>query len=178
MNKEEIQNKIDSISADRDALERTRNKLTGDIALLLQLIAESKKPKLGHGDYGLVWDEDETHPSRFFISRHESILWWSRYCGLPSLTPLHHLTKYKYVIFGNIFDLLKEWSEDVEIYKKTGWGCGMLEMRIISKSSAPFKLIEFRIKNESATFTSVEIDEIWHEFGKMNATLKRKQAKE
>ncbi len=111
MNKQEIQKQIDSISADRDVLERTRNKLTGDIALLLQKIAEAEKPKLGHGDFGI------TERRQFFFNDAKR--------NLSDYYPNQPIFEYENrefdggldeavlpIKFGNIFNLMEGWDKD------------------------------------------------------------------
>ena len=165
MSKEEIQNKIDSISADRDALERTRNKLSGDIALLLKQIAEAEKPKLRHGDFGLWVNEkdwfvvDDSGDDRIYIH----LLWAGKH---DKRNQWRYDNKFlaKATIFGNIFDLLKEWSEDLEYFEFDVHHC---EINTVEFPHAPIHIA-------GNWHTLAEAEEIWHKLGRVIATLKKK----
>ena len=73
---------------------------------------------------------------------------------------------------GNIFDLLKEWSEDLERFEIKVAGRGTLEMKLSDKR-LEFSMPVFQY----ATATLPEAEEIWHKLGQMIATLKRKKTK-
>jgi hypothetical protein len=162
MNKQEIENKLEQAIKDRQGI-------NDNILWLKEQLAEAEKPELRHGDCGLVWDEGEKEkPSRFVVTNHKGNLHWCRHSGLPSLIPLFHLTDYKYTILGNIFDLLNEWSEDLERFE---FDVHEYEIRPYVQSYAPIKVA-------GNWHTLAEAEEIWHKLGQMIATLKRKlQAK-
>lgn len=159
MDNEEIQREIDSISADRDALERTRNKLTGDIALLLQQI-EAKKPKRRHGDFGF----DNNSFGRLSLKgiRNQMFSAGSGCCYDQDRGDKQHPK----LIFGNIFDLLKEWSEDLEHFEFDVHKC---EINTVEFAHAPIHIA-------GNWHTLAEAEEIWHNLGRVIATLKRKQS--
>ncbi len=160
MNTEKIQNKIDSISADRDALERTRNKLTGDIALLLQQIAESEKPKSRHGDYGIETCGEDTFLR--LITNPASVTGLTVSNEYGEISPGNKIT----TVFGNIFDLLKEWSKPFENFYKYG-------VRIEKSNSDK----DIYLDSGGSHLALPEAEEVWLELGKAIFDLKRKQAK-
>ena len=117
MDKQEIQKQIDSISADRDALERTRNKLTGDIALLLQKIAEAEKPKLGHGDFGIDTD-DEIGCGAFIVIEQASLVGTPKAFFENQSGLMHADEKMSSDLrFGNIFRLMEGWDKPFSRYE-------------------------------------------------------------
>ncbi len=141
--------------------------------------AEPEKPKLGHGDFGIGYDK------RPFVLKGngkeaEAIMenghiqnWGENY---PDPGRYFGATK-----LGNIFDLLKEWGEDLTEYKKTSDKCnGRIELRLKSIDNGivrpfgdtPETVIWFEEK--CGYFSVSEAEEIWRKFGQMLATLKRK----
>ncbi len=160
MDKQEIQKQIDSISADRDALERTRNKLTGDIALLLQKIAEAEKPKLGHGDV-IEWANSQIEGIRIAwesseLSVFETFNSSGKRKGTASPNPVGNFTHY-----FNIFDLMAGWDKDFETWES-------------SLSISEVKRIKIKIVNgnihfgtlaDGAEYSLENIKEIWKQLG-------------
>ena len=154
MNKEEIQNKIDSISADRDALERTRNKLTGDIALLLEQIAEAEKPKLRHGDFGL--DAGNLSGGNWV---HINGKTYYPSGVISGLSPTNNTILEEKI--GNIFDLTKDWGEPFENYYKYG-----IRIEISNVD-------DIYIDAGGSHLTIPKAEEIWHKLGQVIAQTKK-----
>jgi len=158
MNKAEIERRIKRYELVMECAEENLN----DLNIQLCDLAEAEKPKIQHGDF---W---ETNTGGVIsigsgLNRED----YNKFGEIGSYLKPDD-------ILGNIFNLLEEWSEDLEEYKNTGWGTGMLEVIIRSEQSALNKLIEFRIQNSSATFTLPEAEEVWRKLGQLIATLKRK----
>ena len=166
MSKEEIQNKIDSISADRDALERTRNKLAGDIALLLRQLAEVEKPKLRHGDFGYRKDgAPRVALSNVCGGKVD------RRVGCGSIFSISEF-RGEMSVLGNIFDLLKEWSEDLIDFKAI---CNRHNREFYAQiEDNEITLQTGGDKGEWCWATLAEAEEIWHKLGRVIATLKRR----
>ncbi len=176
MNKEEIQREIDSISADRDALERTRNKLTGDIALLLQQIAEAEKPKLRHGDFGIEVVEGTSYQRLITNPANETGLNISNKYG--EIPPGHKIT----TVFGNVFDLLKEWSEDFNRYEEvimdSADGCDMVIIEPSARSKDKI-FVGSMLRGQRQLgihLSESELQGFWMVLGTALFTLKRKQS--
>ncbi len=159
MDKQEIQKQIDSISADRDVLERTRNKLTGDIALLLQKIAE--KPKLGHGDFGLWKFRPTNDPKKaIYIDKHQTkdTIYTDKdeWCRNASDDDGRKLIK-----FGNIFDLMEGWDKDFETWESSPAYKDAIQIMIEVVEGGIF----FGNSGNAATFELKGIIEIWKKLG-------------
>jgi hypothetical protein len=146
--------------------------LSTDILISLRAeLTEAEKPKLRHGDFGFCWDntfvvvEQDTlqgTPKAFFADQSGQL---EADENMPEA-----------VIFGNIFDLMKDWGKDLGKYEKKCRGGNTL---IISRSHiAPSAAIEFRI-NKNGCYATADIpqaEEIWRKLGQMIMTLKRKQS--
>lgn len=174
--KEEIQKEIDQIGADKKALQRTIDSLTGDIAGLLKQLAEAEKPKLGHGDFGIL---DDYGPymavgcaSDFQVKRNEILLASSG--GLTPTPANEEVFLNQWHFFGNIFKIMEGWGEPLGKYEKKCRGGNTL---IISRSHiAPSAAIEFRI-NKNGCYATADIpqaEEIWCKLGHLLMTLKKK----
>ena len=152
MDKAEIEHKLEQAKADKFEINK-------QVQILEAQLREAEKPKLRHGDFGysgstefprLVLDKNRlAHSFRVFES-----------------TPHDEPT----VILGNIFDLLKEWSEDLGEFKidQTKGGGGNIKICIDSR------FIDFWVAGKICTTKLSEAEEIWHKLGQLIATLKRK----
>ena len=116
---------------------------------LAELVEKPKLPKLRHGDFGCFRDGT---PRICII---DSIYDEERRCGKSCDIEY-------YTILGNIFDLLKEWSEDSDRANIDGFVLEICGNRIVIGGR--------RFLIDQAT-------EFWHKLGQMIATLKRKENK-
>ncbi len=134
--------------------------------------AEAEKPKIGHGDFGIT----NAGHYRIFLSKCVEGFDWSKPVGgHQEYSEIGVIGDENFTFLGNIFDLLKEWSEDlkeayaedeasgikiegenIEIYFCTGADCAK--------------------KDDYCRYKLSEAEEIWHKLGQMIATLKRKQS--
>ena len=155
MNKEEIQAKLHNYE------ERLKD-VAGEIERLREQLAEAEKPKLRHGDFGL----NKAGNSRLILfqfgdSNREKRKDYGP-IGIHSNTDIEPL--------GNIFDLLKEWSEDLEMWERPTKRHNKFVFKICGCT------IDFHT-NPYCSFIPDEAEEIWHKLGQMIATLKRKEIK-
>ena len=153
MNKQEIQAKLHNYE------ERLKD-VAGEIERLREQLAEAEKPKLRHGDW---WFTQGCHPCvRVFMKELKA-----RDCVALTDCLITNLgSEYKgEPILGNIFDLLKEWSENLEYFEFDVHHC---EINTIEFPHAPIHIA-------GNWHTLAEAEEIWHKLGQMIATLKRKQ---
>ena len=163
MNKQEIEEQIKQASAEREAITDKLIELKQQLFDIL--LAEPEKPKLRHGDFGL---EENNSPT--IILRETQ---YGDPSDLRSIREGHscqssNRTKpeycHIYLILGNIFDLLKEWSEDLEEFTYAG-----VHFRMKGR------VLEISIHDEMMTITGLESQmEAWTKFGRLIATLKRK----
>lgn len=120
---------------------------------------EAEKPELRHGDFGiskagLPWLAVQTMTDRVKVE----VFWWDS--ADPS-----HLSNNDFVDsrFGNIFDLMKDWGEDLEEFTYAGVH---FEMK--------GRVLEISIHDELMTITGLESQiEAWRNLGQMIMTLKR-----
>ena len=159
MNKQEIQAKLYNYE------ERLKD-VANEIERLREQLAKAEKPKLRHGDfgmwkgtnYGFVVDKSEKDE----IYTH--LLWKSN--DLRNQKRQDDMSLREVAILGNIFDLLKEWSEDLERFD-----FDVHEYAIDPiNSHAPIKVA-------GNWHTLSEAEEIWRKLGQLIATLKRKDTK-
>lgn len=168
------------IKAEIVVLEKYAKETKDRLESLHQQLAGAEKPKLEHGDFGLVWDEGESEkPSRFVVTNHKGNLHWCRHSGLPSLIPLFHLTEYKYLIFGNILKFTEEWGKDLEEFEFEDIDN---KVTLVVEKSNTVKDIFIGVKdtqhfNRGVHLTIPEFYEIWLKLGTALFTLKRKQSK-
>lgn len=151
MNKQEIENKLEQAIKDRQGI-------NDNILWLKEQLAEAEKPKLRHGDFGYSEAGDSCLAllaQRPRTMRRAS----SRYLYEETIHNSNFLITN---CLGNIFDLLKEWSEDV--------GDIFLHGIRIERSCVN----EVFIGRGDTHLTLVEAEEIWHKLGQKIATLKRK----
>jgi len=126
-------------------------------------LAEAEKPKLKlkHGDFGLNEDGD----LRLVIEKTNNVLTLAGCCSLGNCADTLEEMRKNGIILGNIFDLLKQWSEDLTYFE-----FDVHEYKIDPKQRfAPIKVA-------GTWHTLVEAEEIWHKLGQLIATLKRKQS--
>ena len=157
MTKQEIQAKLHNYE------ERLKD-VAGEIERLREQLAEAEKPKLRHGDFGI----NKANNARIVLFHYGDSDSGKRDdfgpIGIHSNTAIEPL--------GNIFDLLKEWREDLEEFEKKVAGNGTLKMSLSEKR------LEFSMPQlQYATANLAEAEEIWHKLGQMIATLKRKDKK-
>jgi len=149
---------------------------TDTLVSLRAELAEAEKPKLGHGDFGVTTKERPCGGS--FVAIRDS----QRSRGLEpyfkdGLSDGSNYTKNNpddYTILGNIFDLLKEWSEDLDEFEIQSKNCTKLIIKTFGEEG-----IQVDISHYTATLRTLsEAEEFWHKLGQLIATLKRKlQAK-
>jgi hypothetical protein len=157
MNKEEIQAKLHNYE------ERLKD-VAGEIERLREQLAEAEKPKLRHGDFGI----NKANNARIVLFQFGD----SNSGKRDDFGPIGIHSNTDIEPFGNIFDLLKEWSEDLEEFEGAG-DCQVLNGQITSNN----KDIWLKISSGSTVFTLEQAEKIWHKLGQMIATLKRKQNK-
>ena len=143
MNKEKIQAKLHNYE------ERLKD-VVNEIERLREQLAEAEEPKIRHGDFGYFKDRTPR------ICIMDSIYDKEGRCGKSCDTEY-------YSIIGNIFDLLKQWSEDLDRTDIDGFVLEICGDRIVIGGR------RFFIK---------QAEEFWNKLGSMIATLKRKQPQE
>ena len=154
MDKQEIEHKLDSY-------DKLVNEIQAKIEIMEKLktdiqsqLAEAEKSKLGHGDFGIDEDTKESiliAPSQLPAHPMMSYNDETQPCG--EVRDGRHVTR-GIIKFGNIFDLMKEWGEDLEEFDVGGR--------------------HFKIYPEDPD-SFLQIEEIWHKLGRMIFTRKRKQ---
>ncbi len=122
---------------------------------LAQPDAEAEKPKRRHGDFG--YSDKPIYP-RIVLNDNKLATAYHVIDDNKSDRPT--------VIFGNIFDLLKEWSEDLEYFEFDIHRCEINTMEF------PHAPIHFA----GNWHTLSEIEEIRDKTSRVIATLKRKQS--
>ena len=128
--------------------------------------AEKPKPKLEHGDFGYDHKDRPCMSIRLVEGglkdvgsqcMHENC----RGSNEPYCSDYEHITNH----LGNIFTLLKQWSEDLTYFE-----FDVHEYKIDPKQRfAPIKVA-------GTWHTLAEAEEFWRNLGQMIATLKRKQS--
>ncbi len=162
MDKQEIEHKLEQTIKNRATICKG---FTEEIGNLQEQLAEAEKPKLRHGDFGVEKCKECTYPR--LITNPASVTGLTVSNEYGEIPPGNKIT----TVFGNIFDLLKEWSEDLEKFEVAG-DCGVLNGAITSNN----KDLWLKISSGSTVFTLEQIEEIWHKLGREIATLKRKQS--
>ena len=163
MNKAEIEKQIDRVNKIIDKLEPW---LAEAITMKAELLSslEAEKPKLRHGDFGEIkW------PGTDSID-HFAIMEQATLPGSPKAFFADQGGQQKAdscmpdaIIFGNIFDLLKEWSEDL----------GDIYIHGIRLERSGVEDIFICADNKHLALT--EAEDFWRKLGQKIATLKRKQ---
>ena len=132
---------------------------------------EAEKPKLRHGDFGYDKDGEvclALYAQGAKVMRRASDTYLYEW-------EVSHPTNYKVVdILGNIFDLLKEWSEDLEEFDNELYASGI---KIDGKYIKIYACTGGNCtkKDESCLWNLEAIEKFWHKLGQIIATLKRKQ---
>jgi hypothetical protein len=151
---EEIQKEIDQNADDRRVLERVKNECTARIAELVRQKAEieAEKPKLRHGDFGIT----NSGHYRAFLSEFVKGYDWGKPTGdHKEYSEIGVMADEDFTVFGNIFDLMEGWGEDLEEFNVGG---------------RHFKI------NPGDPESFLQIEEIWHKLGALIMTHKRKQS--
>ena len=150
-------------------LEGENKNLGTEIKIALDILADlDEKPKLRHGDFGI---NDIGFPRLILLSKDEEMLDAGKlYCDAVDGGYAHPLPD---PILGNIFDLLKEWSEPFEEWESKPAYEHAIQIIIETK----FNGIFFGNSGNGATFNLENITEIWHKLGHAIAELKRKENK-
>lgn len=151
MNKQEIQNKIDQAKTDKQAINK-------NLQVLEKLLRKTEKPKLKHGDFGTNKEGD----SRLVIKKTNDVLTLAGCCKLGMCVETVDEIREKGFIFGNIFDLLKEWSEDLDRTYIDGFALAI------------GRFCSDKIVIGGRSFLIEQAEEIWHKLGQLIATQKRK----
>lgn len=160
MNKQEIEHKLEQARKDERAI-------NDNIIKLLEQLAEAEKPKLRHGDFGI---EDGKFPTVILqenqfgdLSNLRSIREGHSCSSSNKTRPEYH---HSYTIFGNIFDLMKDWGEGLEHFT--------LDVNHYSINPVDFAHAPIHIAGN--WHTEAEAYKFWCDFGQMLMTLKRKQS--
>ena len=158
MDKKEIQNKLEQAKVDKFEINK-------QVQVLEQKLREAEKPKLRHGDFGLDYAKNPCIrirlPGKTTIAVADKDRTYGNDVGVVAIPK---------IIIGNIFDLLKEWSEDLEVWERPT-GHNKFVFKICGCT------IDFHT-NSYCSFNLPEAEEIWHKLGQMIATLKRKNPQE
>lgn len=162
MNKQEIENRIKKYELIRECAEENLN----DLNIQLRDLREAEKPKLRHGDFGI---EDGNYPTILLSETKDKCLRSIRE-GFTTISSNRIDYNHTYAILGNIFDLLKEWSEDLEEFEIQSKNCTKLIIKTFGEEG-----IQVDISHYTATLRTLsEAEEFWHKLGQLIATLKRK----
>ena len=166
MNKEEIEHEL----ARARAAETT---IKNNIIELLEQLVEAEKPKLRHGDFGIVnrkgfylndSSRTKVKPINMPVFEYEN----------QSYDSYHSDYDNREVVFGNIFDLMKDWGKDLEEWESKPAYQDAIQIIMEVK----FNGIFFGNSGNAATFDLESITEIWRKLGQEIATLKRKSSQE
>ncbi len=146
MDKKEIEHRLEQAKKDRMGI-------NDNICWLKEQLAEAEKPKLGHGDFGISKRGNFIAIKSKSPDHHHGVEPFYEDCWSDG----HLYTERNpndFIVFGNIFDLMKEWGEDLEEFDVGGR--------------------HFKIYPEDPD-SFLQIEEIWHKLGRMIFTRKRKQ---
>lgn len=145
----ELEAKLEQAHRDRTMQIGTLEQMDCEIESLKEQIAEEKKPKLRHGDYGL-WDREaslssdnltfialEVGDKLHWLSKDNSNSTYKKDCG-----PVDYKNLDDFVKLGNIFDDLKALQEDVTEF--------------VSHSTKTDRCIRFKLNREGALHVAIE----------------------
>jgi hypothetical protein len=142
---------------------------------LKQQIAEEKKPKLRHGDYGLYVRNGDTY--KFYVDKAGTLQFevrqagWSEYANQP----LHETAKV--IRQGNIFDDLKALQEDVTEFEIEGQPVkDGVSMEDLSVKTNPHHLVIDQ-GDDRVTLTHDKVPAFILKLRQMEMTMKRKESK-
>lgn len=166
MNKEQIQKELTRARA-------AETTIKNNIIELLEQLVEAEKPKLRHGDFGI---EDGKNPTMIVKEYNNWSGDLSSLCESFSVPQCNNDPKeHGYIIFGNIFDLLKEWSEDLEEWDTDQTASGMKidgeRIKIYFCTG-----VDCTKENDYYDCNLSGAEEIWRALGREIATLKKKQS--
>jgi len=169
------QNKVEQESNQANA-----DRLVQELAELKEKLAESRKPKLRHGDYGCVCDQNWAHIHGQTFWTDEKLTVNNR---ISTLTDSHFIDNSKEIL--NFAGDLKASMEDVEKFTVDTTGAKPTRGTVtVGQSIEPDDIVYMRIKcsksgeNACTHFTLEEYEEFTMSHRKKLATLKRKQAKQ
>lgn len=150
MNKEEIERELVRARA-------AETTIKNNIIELLEQLVEAEKTKRRHGDFGF-----EGIYERLTLKGFQGQMFsaGSGCCYDQNKHDSHH----PQIIFGNIFDLLKEWSDDLEYFEFDVHHC---KIDLSNFAHAPIYIA-------GNWHTLSEAERIWRKLGQMIATLKRR----
>lgn len=135
------------------------------IVAVLREEIEAEKSKHRHGDFG--YDDDLPRLTLEDING-ELFTAGAGSCETRKAGGYH--PQHPKLILGNIFNLLKEWSEPFKGFKVLG-DCNFIGY---VSCMEPDK-IHLRIESGESSYTLPELEELWHGLGRGIAHLKRKQ---
>ena len=161
MTKKEIEHRIKKYELVRECAEENLNELN----IQLRDLCEAEKLKLRHGDFGY----DGGFPRLTLMSSNEELFTAGQYhCG-----EVGGSSKHPEIILGNVFALLKEWSEPFEEWYSCSSISGVkkIKIKIINGN------IHFGTLADGAEYSFENIVEIHNELGHAIAELKRKENK-
>ena len=151
MNKEEIEAKLHNYE------ERLKD-IAKAIEELRDQVAKVEKPKLRHGDFGLSQDGSP----RLIVK--EKVYDKGGVCGYTNGPDDY------YTIFGNIFDLMKDWCKDLTEFEMEA---PATNVKVEARGSF-VAFIDPSDRNE-INVSSEKIEEFWRKLGQLVMTLKKKQ---
>lgn len=166
-------NKMEEIKywAEQRMVAETRTKYAIERIKELDQLAEAEKPKLRHGDFGIV-PKGGWKRIRLFKS------------AVPDLSDkpdsgenedynLYGICNTEdFIKFGNIFGLMKDWSEDFKGFTVLGQYnfVGWISIKNPDR-------IHLKIVGGESTYTEVELYELWCNLGHAIIELKRNKQK-
>jgi len=156
MNKQEIQELTQRLDAN---IEKGRNLIVEaeGLKVIISKLAEAEKPKRRHGDFGLEEDGETSYPR--LITNPASVTGLTVSNKYGEIPPGNKIT----TIFGNIFDIMKDWGEDLED------GRANIDGFVI-------EICGDRIVIGGRRFLIDQAEEFWHRLGQIIAMKKRKQS--
>jgi hypothetical protein len=131
------------------------------------------KPKLGHGDFGNLdsYGAYAAVKCAHDISAKRGVILLVSRDGLTTTPANEEIYINQWHKFGNIFDLMKDWSEDLTEFEKTCANGGTLRIEICGGK------VQFCIRAVNdyryATASISQAEEIWRKLGQMIAYCKR-----
>jgi len=132
---------------------------------LQRIIDTPEKPKIRLGDFGIVPRGENKQASRPVLADSQDLTDWGYWLDENGDDSCRYdsANGEKITNTGNIFDMLKEWSEDLTKFMVDN---DRFELDL-KDAKNPFMI-------RGAWFAQSEAEEIWQKLGQMIATLKRK----
>jgi len=148
------------------------------IAELEQKLAEEKKPKLRHGDYGFWRWNRSSHYIIVLNKKDELCYQWEKGLGVKTQRVLGNAEDF--VILGNAFDDIKSMQEDVTAFAMEATGhentCGTVTVGdAINPRGLIFLSIERNDEIKSTHLTDEEFEIFTKKCQSKLATLKRRK---